>query len=94
MSLKVKICGITNLADARYCAGAGADYLGFIQYEKSPRYAAPKVAKEIIAWVYGPEPVGVFVNELAETVNEVAAGRRVCLRAASRERAARGLRRD
>ena len=34
---QVKICGITRLADARYCAGAGADYLGFIQYPDSPR---------------------------------------------------------
>ena len=72
MSLKVKICGITDLADARYCAGAGADFLGFIQYEGSPRYVAPNVAKEIVGWVYGPEPVGVFVNESAETVNRVA----------------------
>ena len=70
--LQVKICGITDLADARYCAGAGADFLGFIQYEASPRYVAPAVAKEIVGWVYGPEPVGVFVNETAEEVNRVA----------------------
>ena len=46
--------------------------MGFIQYPKSPRYVAPEVAAAIIAWVYGPEPVGVFVNEEAETVNRVA----------------------
>jgi len=69
---KCKICGITNLEDARFCAGAGADFLGFIQYSRSPRYVAPETAKEIIGWVYGPEPVGVFVNEDAETVNRVA----------------------
>ena len=73
MSLKIKICGITNLEDARFCAGAGADFLGFIQYPRSPRYVAPEAAKEIIAWVYGPEPVGVFVNETADTVNRTAA---------------------
>ena len=72
MALKVKICGITNLEDARFCAGAGADYLGFIQYPQSPRYIAPDAAKEIIAWIYGPEAVGVFVNEEADTVNRIA----------------------
>lgn len=72
MPLQVKICGLTNLEDARFCAGAGADFLGFIQYPKSPRYVAPEVAAAIIAWVYGPKPVGVFVNEEADTVNRVA----------------------
>ena len=69
MSTKVKICGITRLHDARTAAAAGADFLGFIQYEDSPRYIKPDVAKEIIEWVRGPEPVGVFVNQSAETVN-------------------------
>jgi phosphoribosylanthranilate isomerase len=72
MDLKVKICGITTLADARYCAGAGADFLGFIQHEDSPRYIAPDKVQDITEWIYGPEPVGVFVNQNAETVNEVA----------------------
>ncbi len=66
---KVKICGITQLHDARTAAAAGADFLGFIQHDESPRYVAPAVAKEIIEWVRGPEPVGVFVNEDADTVN-------------------------
>jgi len=70
--ITVKICGLTNLEDARFCAGAGADFLGFIQYPKSPRYVAPEVAATIIAWVSGPESVGVFVNEEAATVNRVA----------------------
>lgn len=69
--MNVKICGITNLEDARFCAGAGADFLGFIQYPASPRYVDPEMAKQIIAWVYGPRPVGVFVNEDAETVNRI-----------------------
>lgn len=72
MPLKVKICGLTTLEDARYCAGAGADFLGFIQFPQSPRYINPDAAREIIAWVYGPETVGVFVNEKADTVNRIA----------------------
>lgn len=72
MNPKLKICGITRLEDARYCAAAGADYLGFIQFEKSPRFIEPKSAKQIIEWVYGPEPVGVFVNATADVVNGIA----------------------
>lgn len=69
----IKICGLTQLHDARTCAGLGADYLGFIQYPESPRYVEPAVAKEILSWVTGPEvaapqPVGVFVNENASAV--------------------------
>jgi phosphoribosylanthranilate isomerase len=72
MSLRVKICGITNLADARYCAGAGADYLGFIQYAGSPRFIDTNRAREIIEWVYGAQTVGVFVNAEPDTVNRAA----------------------
>ena len=69
MPLKLKICGITRLADARYCAAAGADYLGFIQHPDSPRYVTPAEARGIIDWVYGPQPVGVFVDRSADEVN-------------------------
>ena len=67
---KVKICGITRLHDARTAAVAGADFLGFVQHEPSPRYVKPDVAREIIDWVVGPDPVGVFVNATADEVNE------------------------
>ncbi len=70
--MKIKICGLTTLEDARFCAGAGADFLGFIHYPKSPRYVEPETARAIIEWVYGPEPVGVFVNEHPDAVNEMA----------------------
>lgn len=72
MTTKLKICGITRLEDARYCAAAGADYLGFIQYEKSPRYIEPERARQIVEWVYGPVPVGVFVDAPADVVNRTA----------------------
>ncbi|MBO6524483.1 MAG: phosphoribosylanthranilate isomerase [Balneolaceae bacterium] len=69
---KVKICGITNLGDARFAAGAMADYLGFIFYEKSPRYIEPGEAGAIINWIEGPEKVGVFVNQPLDDVNRIA----------------------
>lgn len=77
--VKVKICGITNLDDARAAIEAGADMLGFNFYRPSPRYLAPKEARAIIDRLRSELPtpehmmVGVFVNErLPETVAEIA----------------------
>ena len=69
----IKICGITNLADARYASGAGADMLGFIQHEASPRYIDAGLARDIIAWIHGAESVGVFVDRPADEVNKTVA---------------------
>lgn len=68
----VKICGLTNLEDARFAAGALADYLGFIFYPKSPRYIEPSRAGAIVNWIEGPETVGVFVNQPLDDVNLIA----------------------
>ena len=72
--MKVKICGITNLADALHAARAGADALGFVFYEPSPRYITPEATAEIIR-LLPPfvERVGLFVNVTPEVVNSVAA---------------------
>jgi phosphoribosylanthranilate isomerase len=69
---KVKICGITTLEDARFSAGALADYLGFIFYDGSPRFVDPAKAGAIINWIEGPEKVGVFVNQPLDDVNSIA----------------------
>lgn len=69
MSTWVKICGITNLDDAQVAVEARADALGFVFYEKSPRFlpipAAAKIATQMPGFVMR---VGVFVNALRETV--------------------------
>ncbi|HEV2668426.1 MAG TPA: phosphoribosylanthranilate isomerase [Blastocatellia bacterium] len=73
MTVKLKICGLTLLEDARAAIDCGAEYLGFIFYPKSPRYIAPTAARAIIERL--PDDivsVGVFVNEpRPEDVDEI-----------------------
>ena len=73
MSVRVKICGITSAEDARAAVEAGADALGFMFYEPSPRCVTPELAAAII----GELPthvakVGVFVDADEATVRATA----------------------
>jgi len=62
--VKLKVCGITSLEDARVAIACDAEFLGFNFYRKSPRYIAPENARTIIEQL--PDnitTVGIFVNE-------------------------------
>ena len=68
--MRTKICGITSYKDAMIAIDAGANALGFVFYEKSPRYISTSDAKKIIDKL-PPfiEKVALFVNVDAKTIN-------------------------
>jgi phosphoribosylanthranilate isomerase len=71
--VRVKICGITNLKDARQALAAGADFLGFNFYARSPRYVTPRRAKSILQRLpKKTASVGVFVNEREDEMLRIA----------------------
>lgn len=69
---QIKICGITSRQDALSAAGCGADALGFIFYQASPRHVTPETVRAICRNLPdGVVRVGVFVNEDASKVIEI-----------------------
>jgi len=72
MSVKVKICGITSVEDALAATEAGADALGFVFWEGSPRFLpthrAAEIARRLPLWVL---KTGVFVNPSDDLVLRV-----------------------
>ena len=66
----VKICGMTNLEDALVAVESGADAVGFVFYEKSPRCVSVETAREIVSKLPdGVEKVGVFVGDLGDALD-------------------------
>ena len=74
MRTRIKICGITTVADGLAAAAAGADAIGLVFYPKSPRYVHAGRAAEIAA-ALPPfvNVVGLFVNATPEFINETLA---------------------
>ena len=69
---RIKICGITRVQDVQAAASSGADMLGLVLYDQSPRYVTLPQATQLSAAI--PQSVirvGLFVNASAEAVCEV-----------------------
>jgi phosphoribosylanthranilate isomerase len=68
---RIKICGLRTLADAEVAAQAGADAIGLVFYDKSPRFLtlqqAERLARALPPFV---TPVGLFVNAPASFIEE------------------------
>ena len=71
---RIKICGVTQMADAASVADAGADAIGLNFYPRSPRYVTIQAAQAIAsALPAGVLKVGLFVNESPQQIRELAA---------------------
>jgi phosphoribosylanthranilate isomerase len=71
--VQIKICGVTNIRDARACTELGANMIGLNFYQQSPRYIEPKVARQIVEAIpRSVQAVGVFVDSTADEVRSVA----------------------
>jgi phosphoribosylanthranilate isomerase len=70
--VRVKICGITSIDDARLAVELGAWAIGFVFWPSSPRFIEPSLAREIVERLPAVvTAVGVFVNQPAEHVEDV-----------------------
>jgi phosphoribosylanthranilate isomerase len=69
--MKVKICGIQQPENLQQVAALKPDYMGFIFYPKSPRYAVPHLnASDFVSIPESIKKIGVFVNEDPELIME------------------------
>ncbi len=72
MRTRVKICGITRIEDALAASYYGADAIGLVFYEKSPRYIAPEKARALVECLPSYVTiVGLFVNHPLSQVQSI-----------------------
>lgn len=73
MALKtfVKVSGINNLSDARYCSGMEVDQLGFSIQETDPNYTDPAKFKEIKGWLSGVQYVGELDSKNTKSIADI-----------------------
>ena len=67
-NLKLKVCGLTQLSQIQELISLNTDFLGFIFYEKSPRFVLNHLSLKEIAEINHQGKVGVFVNETIEKI--------------------------
>lgn len=68
----LKVCGLTKLDQIQELISMNTDFLGFIFYEKSPRYVLNHLSLDDISKINHQGKVGVFVNEEINTILEIA----------------------
>ena len=69
--MKLKVCGLTQLSQIQELISLNVDFLGFIFYEKSPRYVLHHLSLKEIAEIPHFGKVGVFVNESIKAIVEI-----------------------
>lgn len=75
MAIKIKICGLTDESSVRAVIKAGADYAGFVHYQKSPRHISISKATALRSLLpANVKPVMVLVNPDDELLAEIASG--------------------
>ena len=69
--MKLKVCGLTKMDQIQELISLNTDFLGFIFYEKSPRFVLNHLSLEEISEINHQGKVGVFVNESIEKIAEI-----------------------
>ena len=73
MPVEIKVCGVTNVQDAKVCIELGADLVGVNFYPKSPRFVEPEVGRQIVEAVPAKiSAVGVFVDANTDEIRSAA----------------------
>ena len=69
--MKLKVCGLTKMDQIQELISLNTNFLGFIFYEKSPRFVLNHLSLKEISEINHQGKVGVFVNETVEKISEI-----------------------